>query len=84
MALAAATLMRSFARRLPGMGKSSAEYLWNNVLSGEARITVSPGRILVQLAPRPLQIVMRMSGLHDAAFRLPWQEIEVTIRLDEE
>ena len=84
LALAAATLMRSFARRLPGMGKSSAEYLWSNVLSGEARITVSPGRILVQLAPRPLQIVMRMSGLHDAAFRLPWQEIEVTIRLDEE
>ena len=72
VARAAAVLLRSFARALPGLGRTSFDYLWKNILSGEAAITLLPGRILVELAPRPLEIVLRMAGLRDLCFTPPW------------
>lgn len=81
LVLSAAVLLRSFARRLPGLGRSTFNYLWRNILSGGAMITVSPGRILVELAPRPLEIVLRMAGFHEMRFMPPWMaETEVIVR----
>jgi hypothetical protein len=81
--LAAAVLLRGFARRLPGLGRSSFGYLWLNILSGEGMITAAPGRILVTLAPRPLEIVLRMAGLHELSLVLPWKpETEVVVHFD--
>ena len=81
LAWAANLLMRGLASRLPGLSKSSAEFLWRNVLAGDAWFTVSPGMILVELSSRPLEIVMRMAGLHELTFRLPWSpDREVRIR----
>ena len=83
LAWAAALLMRGLARRLPGLSKSSADFLWRNVLAGDAWFTVSPGLILVELSARPLEIVMRMAGLHDLTFSPPWlPDGEVRIRFE--
>jgi hypothetical protein len=78
--MAAAVLLRGFAQRLPGLGRSSFDYLWRNILSGEGTITVEPGRILVALGPRPLEIVLRMAGLHELGLVPPWTpETEVVV-----
>jgi hypothetical protein len=83
-AVAAAVLVRSFARRLPALGGSSVEYLWRNVLSGDSRIAVALGAITVRLKPRPLQIVLRMAGLHESQFEVPWlNDVRIRVRLDE-
>jgi hypothetical protein len=83
VAMAAAVLLRNFARRLPGLGQSSFGYLWQNILSGESVITTSPGTILVELAPRPLAIVLGMAGLREMSFTLPWMpETQVVVRGD--
>jgi hypothetical protein len=81
--LAAAVLLRGFARTLPGLGRSRIDYLWRNILSGEGTITAEPSRILVALAPRPLEIVLRMAGLHELRLAPPWKpETEVVVRFD--
>jgi hypothetical protein len=82
---AAAVLVRTFARGLPALSGSSIEYLWRNVLSGDSRITVEPHAITVRLKPRPLQIVLRMAGLQESQFELPWlADTRITVRFDEE
>lgn len=85
MATAAAVLLRSFARALPGLGRTSFDYLWKNILSGQSVITLSPDCILVELAPRPLEIVLRMAGLREFSFTPPWlpdAEILITFGQD--
>jgi hypothetical protein len=80
----AAALMRGLARRLPGLGKSSFGYLWSNVLNGGASVTVSNGKIVVDFAPRPLQIVLRMAGYKDLNLTPPWHgETEILLRFTE-
>jgi hypothetical protein len=74
----ASVLMRRFARSLPGLGASSPGYLWKNVLQGPGRVRrrlLEPesGEIDVELASRPLAIVLRMAGLHDLKIALPWR-----------
>jgi hypothetical protein len=84
LAKAAALLTKLLAQRLPGLGNSSASFLWRNVLSGDTWFTVSPGKILVELSARPLEIVMRMAGLHELILHLPWlPEEEVRIRFQD-
>lgn len=83
LAIAAAILWRSFAAKFPGIGRSSIEYLWRNVLAGDAWLSVSPDAIDVRLEPRPLQIVVRMAGLQECKFALPWSKQRVTIRFEE-
>jgi hypothetical protein len=83
LVVAGAVLLRSFARGLPGLGQSSFDYVWRNILSGDAVITVSPGRVLVELAPRPLEIVLHMGGFHEMRFIPPWMaETEVVVRCE--
>lgn len=84
LAKAAAWLTRLLAQRLPGLGNSSAGFLWRNVLSGDTWFTVGPEKILVELSGRPLEIVMRMAGLHELILHLPWlPEQEVRIRFQD-
>jgi hypothetical protein len=68
----AAVLMRAFARTLPALGGSSIEYLWQNVLAGEGRFVRGANGVEAHLQPRPLQIVLRMAGLHDRTLHVPW------------
>jgi hypothetical protein len=83
LSTAAAVMIRSFARQLPGLGQSSFDYLWRNILSGDSMIKTVPSQILVELATRPLAIVLRMAGLHEMHFKLPWSaDTEVVVRFD--
>ena len=70
-AFCAAVLVRELARRLPALSAASVRYLWANILEGPARIL--PGEQLVEviLSARPLQIVLRMAGLHERVLELP-------------
>jgi hypothetical protein len=85
LTMAAAAVIRNFARQLPGLGKSSFEYLWRNVFSGGSVITLVPGLVLVELGPPPLQIVLRMAGLDGVCFNPPWLvETEVVVRVGQQ
>lgn len=84
LAKAAAWLTKLLAQRLPGLSNSSAGFLWRNVLSGDMWFTVRPEQILVELSGRPLEIVMRMAGLHELMLHLSWlPEQEVRIRFQD-
>jgi hypothetical protein len=84
LAKVAVWLIKLLAQRLPGLGNSSAGFLWRNVISGDTWFTVSPEKILVELSGRPLEIVMRMAGLHELILHLPWlPEQEVRIRFQD-
>jgi hypothetical protein len=79
---AAHALMKRFARRFLGLERSSPAYLLGNILSGGATVAKAPGRIVVRVAPRPLQIVLHMAGIHGLTIRPPWlPETEVAIEL---
>jgi hypothetical protein len=79
---AASCVMRFFAKRLMGLDRSSPAYLLRNVLSGDAIVVKSSGRIVVKLHPRPLQIVMRMAGFNGLRVTPPWlPETEVVFEL---
>jgi hypothetical protein len=78
LALDAAVLLRNFARQLPGLGKSSFQYLWQNILSGRGVIRREPGQVVVELAPRPLEIVLRMAGFNHMRFTPPWMTSKPT------
>jgi hypothetical protein len=71
IAVCAAVLVREFARRLPALSASSVWYLWANILAGPGRVLVTDDVIEIRLAPRPLQIVLRMAGLHERVIDLP-------------
>ena len=82
---AALQLTRQFARRLMGLERSSPAYLFRNVISGHATIRRTPERIVVRLRPRPLQIVLRMAGLTNFNFVLPWlPDTEILIEMPDE
>jgi hypothetical protein len=84
LANTAALLTKLLAQRLPGLGNSSPGFLWRNVVSGDTWFTAGPGKILVELSARPLEIVMRMAGFHELILHLPWlPEDEVRIRFQD-
>jgi len=70
-AFCAAILIRELARRLPALSAASVRYLWANILEGPARILPGEELIEVILSARPLQIVLRMAGLHERVLELP-------------
>jgi hypothetical protein len=79
---AAHALMRRFARRFLGLDRSSAPYLVRNILTGGGTIIQDPGRIVVRLTPRPLQIVLRMAGIHGLTVQSG--ETEIVIELTDD
>ena len=84
LAVAAAVLVRAFARGLPALGGSSVEYLWRNILCGDSWVALAPGSVTIRLKARPLQIVLRMAGLHESRFEVPWLSNKpITVRFEE-
>lgn len=68
-----AAVLRNFARRLPGFGRSSPEYLFQNFLAGTSSVRVGTSRIEVRLAQSPLVVVLRIAGSY-RLLTLPWHE----------
>jgi hypothetical protein len=68
-ALLARAAYADFARRLNGLDRSTAAWLWTNLLGGWGRI--EPGEPARLVMPRvPLDLVLRMTGLDGARFTL--------------
>jgi len=69
--IAARVLLREFARRLPGCERASARYLRRQCLAGQAVVTIAPARVDARLGRAPLDVLLRLSGLHRAEVTLP-------------
>ncbi len=74
LSLIARTVIRSFARRLPGFDQSSPEYLYQNFLTGTSTVVAQVGLLEVQLARCPLHLVLRIAGMHAQHYTLPWRD----------
>ena len=84
LAVAAAVLVRAFARELLATRGSSIEYLWRNILCGDSWVALASGSITIRLKPRPLQIVLHMAGLHQSRFEVPWlNHKSISMRFEE-
>lgn len=70
--LVARAALRHFAGRLPGFASSSAEHLYQNFLAGVSTVRTTSELIEVRLPPCPLSIVLRLSGVWDQTYALPW------------
>jgi hypothetical protein len=63
LARIACTIMRAFARRLPGFAESTSDYLWRNFLSFDATIESEEERVLVRCGRPPLHLVLSLTGM---------------------
>jgi len=80
--LVARALMKEFAHRLMNFGWSSAEYLAQNFLEGSSTLVVESGRVDVRLARVPLHIMLRIAGLDEQSYTVPWlNDTQVTLSL---
>ena len=70
--LVARAILKHFARRLIGFEMSSAQYLYSNFLAGTGFIRDSGERIEAELTCSELSIVLRLSGLLQETYVLPW------------
>lgn len=68
----ALTMLRNFAWRLPGFAQASFAHLRTNVLDAGATVESQLERYVVRIARPPLDIVLTMTGLSRATYRLPW------------
>ena len=62
LALTANGLLRLWARWLRGFGELSAPYLLEQFIRRPGRLLITAGRVTVELEPRPLDIVLHLSG----------------------
>jgi hypothetical protein len=70
--LLAGAVLRGFARRLPGFGRSSARHLAVNFLSGGGRIESNDKTIVVILGRPPLSVILNMTALARSCHDVPW------------
>ena len=61
-ALVAEAVLRAWRRWLGGLGRSSTGYLLTQFLRRPGQIEVEPGRVLVTLPSRPLDVVLEQAG----------------------
>lgn len=69
----AATILGTFARRLPGFARSSPEYLYRNFIVGTAQLRVGKSAIEVSMGKCPLGVVLKIAGAY-RTLALPWRE----------
>jgi hypothetical protein len=70
-AVAARAALKHFARRLPGFEWASAARLRDGFLAGPALLRLGE-RWEAELAPRPLELVLRISGVNRETVAVPW------------
>jgi hypothetical protein len=74
LGVAAALLVRAWARRLPGFATSSIPYLRANLLDVGATLVPEPARRTVRVRRAPLALLLSITGMARATYRLPWLE----------
>jgi hypothetical protein len=65
-------VLRDASWRLPGFARASLPYLHANFLSMHGAAAEEPGRIVITLGRPPLSMVLAMTGMQRAVYRLPW------------
>ena len=73
MTLLAGAVLRSFARRLPGFGRSSARFLVTNFLAGGGRIDVAEDGICAVLRRPSLAVILAMTGFRQFQYCPSWR-----------
>lgn len=79
--IAAQGLMRNLAWRLPGFSRSGLPYLYRNFLDFPGNIEAEPERYVVRLGRPPLNIILAVTGLLRATYRLRWTDDEKPFQL---
>lgn len=74
LTLVALAGLRLWARWLPNFGSSSVSYLLTNFVRCAGRLYLEPGRLRVELAPLPLDMVLQMAGYTAPLEALSWLE----------
>lgn len=65
-------VMQKFASRLFGFAGSSLPYIYTNFLEGFGSIRTRDDEIVVELPPVPLEVILRLAGMHERRFTVPW------------
>jgi len=73
LATVAQGLLRDLAWRLPGFARASLPHLWVNFLAVDAEVVHEPARTVARLGRPPLGLILGMTGLSRASYRLPWR-----------
>jgi hypothetical protein len=63
---------KSFAGRLRRFEESSPEYIFKHFIHRPAEIVLTRGQIQVRLSRKPLDVVLRLSGLLEGVSQVPW------------
>jgi len=71
LGVAAQGLLRTFARRLPGISRAHLSYLWANCLSGSASLLEQDDRRIVYLSRPPLALLLGIAGVDRERYILP-------------
>lgn len=71
--------MANFAARLFGFAGSSFVYLYENFCAGAGLIRADGDRIVVDLPPVPLEVVLRMAGFHEREVAPPWLDGRIVV-----
>ena len=81
--MAAHAVMRGFARRLIGFERSSSSFLYENFLAGTGTVRHVEGGITVRLPRCPLEMLLRLAGVHGQVIVPSWLGgVEVTLELE--
>ena len=72
LTVAAQSVLRNFAWRLPGFAGSNLPYLYSNFLDFTASLEDEPGRRVVRLGRPPLHLILNMTGMLRNSYRLSW------------
>jgi hypothetical protein len=84
LSLLAHNTLRRLARRLRGFEASSATYLRANFLESIATLSLTSDALRAQLTQPPLGMLLRLAGLGEYRYALPWwpeREIRVEMEL---
>lgn len=64
--------LRHFSRKLFGFQSSSPGHIYENFLAGVSEIRRARNHLEVRLPQSPLSMVLRMAGLQEQRYALPW------------
>ena len=70
--MAAIACLRLWARWLRQFSFSSAPYLLQHFVRRPGRVTVDVDELLIELEPRPLDMVIEMAGYTSELEQVPW------------
>jgi hypothetical protein len=72
LSVAAQSLMRNFAWRLPGFAHSNLPYLYGNFLDFSASLEDEPGRRVIRVGRPPLHLILNMTSIVRGTYHLNW------------